>query len=123
MRAPTGRMASVTSTDATTFALLTWKSAASLSNRNTTTKKSKASSVQPRNDAVTAWIWPELERPATPLSRSLLNNSASHWFGSYWFGRHAQRNIAIEQSGAGGGHGQQRNSHSRFAKTNFADAK
>src|SRR6266851_3860004 len=41
--------------------LVTWKWAASVSTRKTTTKKSNASRVQPRKLAVTACHWPDLE--------------------------------------------------------------
>src|SRR6266403_2640087 len=45
---------------------------------NTTTKKSNASSVHPRKDAVTACAWPDPESPGTPLSRPLVINDPSH---------------------------------------------
>src|SRR5512140_1269831 len=40
------------------FAVETWKCSAKTSTRNTSTKKSKASSVQPRKPALTACHWP-----------------------------------------------------------------
>src|SRR5579875_381936 len=52
--APTGRMASVAVTLRTMSRLGTWKCAARVSKRKTTTKKSKASSVQPRKPAAMA---------------------------------------------------------------------
>ena len=56
-------------------------------------------------------------KPGTPLSRSLLNNGAS-----YWFGRHALRNIAIEQRRANSGQRQQRESRGRLPEAQFPDA-
>src|SRR5579871_3666165 len=91
-------MTSVTNSEKTTSLLATWKSFASRSIRKTTTKKSNASSVQPRNDAATACACPERERPGTPLSRPLFNNASS------WnrFGLHALRYVAIQDDGAKG---------------------
>src|SRR5581483_1751668 len=54
MSAPTGRVASVAVSVHTIAALVTWNCAARMSTRKTTTKKSEASSVQPRKPAVTA---------------------------------------------------------------------
>src|SRR6185437_8881669 len=56
--APTGRIARVNVRVYTTSAFDTWNLAASVSNRNTTTKKSKASSTQPRRPEVTANFQP-----------------------------------------------------------------
>src|SRR5271166_254500 len=65
--APTGRMANVPVTDSTICALLTWKCAASVSNRKMTTKKSKASSVQPRKPADIACQRSEVDRTFSAL--------------------------------------------------------
>src|SRR5436305_9591765 len=55
MIAPTGRNTSVAKSVKMIRDFDTLNSAASLSNRKTITKKSKASSVQPRKPAATAW--------------------------------------------------------------------
>src|SRR6266568_1062839 len=74
--------------------------------RNTTTKKSNASSVHPKKDAVTACAWPDPESPGTPLSRPLLIplliNDAPHRTN-----RHALCYIAIKQPCANTGQSQQ----------------
>src|ERR1700730_3713662 len=101
MSAPTGRIASVTRRDATTAFLLTGKLEASLSKRKTTTKKSNASSVHPKNDAVTACAWPDPESPGTPLSRPLLINDPSHRSSTY-----ALCYVAVEQARANSGQSQ-----------------
>src|ERR1041385_8926797 len=58
--APTGRMARVAVMVHTMALLVTWNWAARVSTRNTSTKKSKASRVQPRKLAVTACHCPGL---------------------------------------------------------------
>src|SRR5215472_14314110 len=117
--APTGRITSVTNNDATISPFATWNSWASRSIRKTTTKKSNASSVQPRNEAATACACPERDKPGTPLSRSLLSNRAS----SNGFGVHAQRNIAIQHRGASGSQRQQRSALARPSQAKSADTK
>src|SRR5581483_2535984 len=57
MTAPTGRIASVAVIVKTSSDLVTPNSLASVSTRNTTTKKSNASSIQPKKPAVTACQW------------------------------------------------------------------
>src|SRR5580704_17203377 len=56
--APSGRIASVKVSVFTTDAFDTWKWSASVSNRNTMTKKSNASSTQPRIAEATAGFQP-----------------------------------------------------------------
>ncbi len=96
-RAEPGRMAKRNQHGRHNFAFVTRLKIGSfnLSNKKTTTKKSKASSVHPKNEAVTAWNCPALDRPATPLSRSLLNNTSSQGLGG-----HALRNIMIKHRAA-----------------------
>src|ERR1700739_3077642 len=64
IKAPTGRSASVAVVVKTMAFLETPKWCESVSKRNTITKKSKASSVQPRNPASKAWCLPFVGKEA-----------------------------------------------------------
>src|SRR5260370_41408649 len=90
--------------------------------RNTTTKKSNASSVHPKKDAVTACAWPDPESPGTPLSRplliALLINDAPNRTN-----RHALCYIAIKQPCANTGQSQQYSPCADPTEAELADAK
>src|SRR5258706_12975281 len=73
MIAPTGRSASVAVSVKMIFDFGTAKSAASLSKRNTMTKKSKASSVHPRKPAATACREFDCMRPAIVMEPARYN--------------------------------------------------
>src|SRR5258708_18252464 len=90
--------------------------------RNTTTKKSNASSVHPKKDAVTACAWPDPESPGTPLSRplmiALLTNGAPNRTN-----RHALCYNAIKQPCATTGQSQQYSPCADPTEAELADAK
>src|SRR5712692_10460521 len=104
-------MASVSTVVRTMSFLSTWNCAASGSNRKTTTKKSKASSVQPRKLAVTAWNWSRRERIGPFTSIALRRRSVF---------RHA-RDVAIEQDAAQGGDGEESSARAKLPEAELAD--
>src|SRR5438132_6903956 len=101
MIAPTGRKISVAVRVATMWPLVTANCLARTSSRKTTTKKSNASSVQPRKPARTAW------REAGFIGASIVQSTFQHGSG-FTAGKsrrfQAARRVGVSQLDAQDGH-------------------